>query len=58
MDQILKFLGEWWPLLSPIAAEVLLRLAPTSKSYSIINGIKNVADTLVPNKNASGGTHP
>ncbi len=45
----MKFLLDNWEWISPIVWEICVRLIPSKKSLSLINGVKNIVDVVVPN---------
>lgn len=45
-----------WGLIALV--EVVTRLTPTTKDDTILTWIKTILDAIIPNKSASGGTHP
>ncbi len=57
MNKVLEFIVDNWIWLGPVVFEIIARLMPTERSLSIINGIKTVADKVIPNikKNAVTG---
>jgi hypothetical protein len=58
MKTVLDFLSSNWMMISPIIYEIAARLFPTPKDISIINGIKSLADSVIPNlKKGSDQTH-
>ena len=57
---IWKFiLSNWVALLFALGAflEAIVRLTPTQKDDSILNFIKNILDSFIPNRRTGGGTH-
>ena len=56
MKDVVNFLIANWEWISPAAYELAVRLLPTSKSLSLINLTKSVADKVIPNLKKGGGT--
>lgn len=57
---IWKFiLSNWVALLFALGAflEAIVRLTPTQKDDSILNFIKSILDSFIPNRRTGGGTH-
>lgn len=50
LTQIVWFIGTLY--------EIIIRLIPTAKSWSIINLIKKILDFILPNFNNQNGKHP
>ena len=44
-----------WGWLIPVAYDVLIRLFPTTKDWSILNKIIDVVEYIVPNRKSGGG---
>ena len=44
-------------VIAPVIYEVIARLKPTTKDWSVISIILKVLNGIVPNKSKSGGTH-
>lgn len=47
--KVLDFIIDYWPLLSPVILEIILRLTPTGKDLSVISNIVKLLDKIIPN---------
>lgn len=57
MRTVFEFISNNWPMVSGVAYFVLARIIPTERSIDILNGVKNLADCIVPNLKKGGGRH-
>lgn len=57
MQTVINFVLAHYIVIGVIAYDVVVRLFPTSLSFSIINGIKLFFDAVVPNKASDGLVH-
>lgn len=52
MEKAIQFLNDYWPLITAVLglAEIILRMIPTTKNWSIIDKIYKALYLIVPNK--------
>lgn len=52
MEKAIQFINDYWPLITAVLglAEIILRMIPTTKNWSVVDKIYKVLYLIVPNK--------